>query len=510
MLKHNLLAAWQLYMFPRLGYNGRIARFDYSHARDFAMRIRSTRRDFLRTTAAWGASALAAPAFAQIDGKRKLLPKPSQTPKLSRSPNEKLNVALVGVGGRGEAQLGAAGAMENIAALCDVDERNLAAAAKKYPKAKTYVDFRKMLDEMERSIEAVMVSTPDHTHAPAAVAAMRMGKHCYCEKPLAHNVFETRLMIRLAKMNHLTTQMGTQIHAGDNYRRAVELVRGGAIGPIREVRVWCNARFGGVKRPKETPDIPKGLRWDLWLGPAPERPYHPCYHPFNWRNWWDFGTGGLGDFGCHLMDLAFWALDLRHPTTIEAREAHGIPADSESCAEALTVEYEFPARGALPPVKLTWYDGLDAPQRGIPPGQGIPNNPMGVLFIGSQGMLYANYQQRALYPKDKFKDFQAPAATIPASIGHHKEFFEACKNGGPTTCNFDYAGALTEAVLLGAVSYRVGRKLHWDPDLMKAVGCPEADRFIHPPYREGWSLAEASEDSLRNRKRLRNRRRIIL
>ena len=250
-------------------------------------------------------------------------------------------------------------------AICDVDERILAAAAKKYPKAKTYVDFRKMLAEMEKSIDAVMVSTPDHTHAPAAAMAMRMGKHCYCEKPLAHTVYEARVLAQLAKEKNLVTQMGTQIHAEDNYRRVVELVQAGAIGPVSEVRVWCKVKYGGVKRPTETPAVPEDLHWDLWLGPAPFRPYHPCYVPFRWRNWWDFGTGGLGDFGCHLMDLPFWALKLRHPTTIEAE---GPPVDPESSSPGLTVHYEYAARGDLPPVKLTWYDGDKADRAGTPAG----------------------------------------------------------------------------------------------------------------------------------------------
>ena len=429
---------------------------------------RVTRRRFLQVSAATGAATFALPALVH-----------------AKSPNEKLNVAVIGPAGRGAAQLGAAGSMENVVAIADVDQGNLAAAAQKYPKAKTYADFRKLLAEMEKSIDAVMVSTPDHTHAPATAMALRMGKHCYCEKPLTHSVHEARVVAQLAKEKNLVTQMGNQIHAGDNYRRVVELIQAGAIGPVTEVCVWSPAKYGGVKRPTETPEVPKNLDWDLWLGPAPPRPYHPCYVPFKWRCWWDFGAGGLGDFGCHLMDLAFWALDLRHPLTVEAE---GPPVDSESCGENLTVNYEFPARGELPPVKLTWYDGDKAKQPGIPPGSNIVPNPMGVLFIGKDGMLQADYGARTLYPVEKYKDFKAPAPTIPKSIGHHKEFFEACKTGGPTTCNFDYAGALTEAVLLGTVAYRVGKKLEWNPETLKATNCPEADRFLSRPYREGWTL----------------------
>ena len=432
------------------------------------LQSRVTRRDFVRFSATVGAAAFAVPALVH-----------------AKSPNEKLNVAVIGPAGRGAAQLDAAGAMENVVAICDVDQKNLAAAGQKYSKAKTYADFRKMLAEMEKSIDAVMVSTPDHTHAPASAMAMRMGKHCYCEKPLTHTVYEARVLADLAKQKNLVTQMGTQIHAEDNYRRVVELVQAGAIGPITEVRAWSPARYGGAKRPTETPEAPKTLDWDLWLGPAALRPYHPCYVPFQWRGWWAFGNGGLGDFGCHLMDLVFWALKLRHPTTIEAR---GPAVDAESCGLDLSVEYEYAARGDLPPVTLLWFDGVNAAQRAMPAGAKVEMGPMGVLFIGKDGMLRADYASKTLYPIEKYKDFKAPQPTIAKSVGHHKEFFDACKTGGPTTCNFDYSGALTEAVLLGTVSYRVGKKLAWDAANLKAVGCPEADPYLRHSYRDGWTL----------------------
>ena len=257
-----------------------------------------------------------------------------------RSPNEKLNIAGIGVGGQGGWDIGNC-AGENIVAVCDVDDRRAADSFTRFPKAKRYRDFRKMLEEMDRQIDAVVVGTPDHTHAPPAVMAMKMGKHCYCEKPLAHTVHEVRTMIELAKKNKLATQMGTQIHAGANYRRVVELVQSGVIGPVGEVHVWHPVAYGGSGRPKETPPVPKELDWDLWLGPAPCRPYHPCYLPGTWRSWWDFGSGGLGDFGCHYMDLPYWALKLRHPTTIEAE---GPPVQVENTSPGLIVRYEFPAR----------------------------------------------------------------------------------------------------------------------------------------------------------------------
>ncbi|MFZ1934315.1 MAG: Gfo/Idh/MocA family oxidoreductase [Thermoguttaceae bacterium] len=425
-----------------------------------------TRRDFLRASAVAGAAALAAPALVY-----------------AKSPNAKLNVAIVGPCGRGEAQLEAAGAMENVVGVCDIDDNNLAAVARRYPKAKAYVDFRKMLDEMHKSIDAVMVSTPDHTHAPAAAMAIRLDKHCYCEKPLTHSVYETRVLAEIAKEKKLVTQMGTQIHAEDNYRRVVELIQSGAIGPVSEVLAWCGRSWGDGRRPKDTPPVPKNIHWDEWIGPAKFRPYHPCYLPANWRCWWDFGNGTLGDMACHIMDVAFWALKLRYPTTIEAE---GPPVSGEGCPNKLTVRYQYPARGEMPPVKLTWYDGDNPPA--FPAGYDIPNGGLGVLFIGKEGMLRADYGSRTLYPQEKFKGFKPPAPTIPASIGHHKEFFEACKTGGPTTCNFDYSGALTEAVLLGTVAYRVGKRLEWDAVNLKATNCPEADRYLRPHYRQGWTL----------------------
>ncbi len=400
----------------------------------------------------------------------------------SPSANEKLDIAVVGVGGRGAGDL-AGVSSENIVALCDIDDLRLGKAAEKHPAAKRYNDFRRMLDEMDKQIDAVVVATPDHVHATASVSAMRRGKHCYCEKPLTHNVSEARVAAQVAKENHLATQMGTQIHAGGNYRRVVELIQSGAIGPVHEVHVWCGKSWGGGRRPTETPPVPKNIHWDLWIGPAPFRPYHPVYIPANWRRWWDFGSGTLGDMACHYMDLPFWALGLRHPTSIEAE---GPPVDPETCPVKLIVRYEFPARGDQPGLKLSWYDGENRPP--ILAERGLPTWGSGVLFVGGEGMLLADYGRRELYPKEKFAGFQAPEPTIPDSIGHHKEWIEACKTGGPTTCNFDYSGALTEAVLLGAVAYRVGKRIEWDGENLKARGCAEADQYLRRAYRQGWTL----------------------
>jgi len=283
--------------------------------------------------------------------------------------------------------------------------------------------------------------------------------------------------------------MGTQIHAGDNYRRVVEIIQGGMIGTVGEVHVWHTVSYGGGDRPKETPPVPANLNWDLWLGPAPARPYHPCYLPGRWRGWRDFGTGGLGDFGCHYMDLPFWALKLRHPTTVETE---GPPQHAESTARWLKVRYEFPKRGDLPPVTMTWSDGGKKPARLDKILESLGPEAKrwrtGVLFVGAKGMVLANYGSLLVLPKATFANVAAPKAWIPKSIGHHKEWFEACKTGGPTTCSFDYSGTLTEAVLLGEVAYRAGEKLTWDAANLKATNCPKADAFIRTPHRKGWTL----------------------
>jgi len=403
-------------------------------------------------------------------------------PGFAESPNEKLNIAAIGVRGRGAANI-AGVESENIVALCDVDANNLNEAAKSFPNAKLYRDFRRMFDEMAKEIDAVVVSTPDHTHAPAAAAAMKLGKDCYCEKPLTHCVYETRYLTDLAVRNKLVTQLGTQIHAGDNYRRVVELVKAGVIGPIREVHVWSAASYSGGDRPKDTPPVPPYLDWDLWIGPAPYRPYHPVYVPARWRGWKDFGNGGLGDFFCHYCDLAFWALDLKYPTSVEAEGPEPHP---ESTPPWLIVRYEFPARGDLPPVHLTWYDGGKRPP--LQAEAKLPDWGSAVLFVGEKGMLLADYGRRMLWPEEKFADLEPPPQTIPPSIGHHQEWIQACKTRGTTTCRFEYSGPLTEAALLGTVAFRVGQKIQWDAANLKAVNCPEADPWINRRYREGWSL----------------------
>jgi predicted dehydrogenase len=346
--------------------------------------------------------------------------------------------------------------------------------------AKFYHDFRHLIDQ--KGLDAVVIGTPDHTHAVATMAALNAGLHVYCEKPLTHTVSEARLVAETAAKKKRVTQMGTQIHAGSNYRRVVELIQTGAIGSVREVHVWCGRAYWGGDYPKGEP-VPSGLHYDLWLGPAPKRSYHSSVLPFWWRNWWDFGGGTLADMACHHMDLPFWALKLRTPTKVAAE---GPPPHPDSASKWLIVHYEFDARKDLPPVKLTWYHGEKRPAAFTE--QKLPKWGDGSLFVGEKGMLLAGYDQHKLLPEEQYANFERPKPFIPDSIGHHKEWVQACKTGGPTTCNFDYAGALTEAVLLGNVSYRLGRPITWDAHNLKAVHEPEADHYLQHHYRKPWKL----------------------
>ena len=397
----------------------------------------------------------------------------------SNSPNEKLNIAMIGAGGRGAQNLVDV-ASENIVALCDVDDRRAASSYSEYPRAKRFRDFRKMLGDLEKQIDAVVVSAPNHIHAPASLLAMKMGKHCYCEKPLTHSIEEARTVARVAAESKVATQMGTQIHATENYRRIVELIRAGAIGAVDEIRIRL-ARGGTANdRPLETPAIPEGLAWDLWLGPAPHRPYHPCYVPHDWHYWWDFGGGPLGNMGCHYLDLAFWALDLRHPTSVVTDGPRPHP---ESTPYPLTVRWNFPARGELPPVTLWWDHGRKRPP--FWETHSIPDWAWGV-FVGSKGMLLASYDKHLLWPTSQFADFPTPDRSIAPSIGHHQEWITACKTGSATTCNFDYSGALTETVLLANVAFRAQQQIVWDPVGLKITNEPSANQFLRRDYREGW------------------------
>ncbi len=395
--------------------------------------------------------------------------------------NERLNVAVIGVANQGQYNLSQV-AHENIVALCDVDDTYLAAAKEKFPQAQVYNDFRRLLDQ--RDIDAVVVATPDHTHAVAAVWAMESGRHVYCEKPLARTISEVRAITEAARRHKRVTQIGTQIHAGSNYRRVVELVQSGAIGRIGEVHVWVGASYGGMERPQATPPVPPHLHYDLWLGPVPYRPYSPEYVPFKWRNWWAFGGGALADFGCHFMDLPHWALGLRH--AISAEVIDGPPVHPESTPPWLIVRYEHAARGAQPPVRVTWYHGGRKPRQ-LPEGGDFTWN-SGVLFVGEKGQLISDYTRHVLLPEEKFRDFRRPEKSIPESIGHHKEWLQACKTGGPTTCSFDYSGPLSETALLGNVAYRAQCRVEWDSAKCRCRNNGRAQEFVPHEYRKGWSL----------------------
>ena len=453
------------------------------------MTRRIHRRDFFKSSAAAGAGLWMIGAGPSVR---------------AYAANETVNVAIIGVGGRGEAHVNEIpGAGGTIVALCDVDDHNLGHAADKNPKAACYHDFRKMLDERQKEIDAVVVATPDHTHAVASVAAMKLGKHCYSEKPLTRTIHEARVVAKVAKEQHVATQMGNQGHSSDNSRRIVEIIRSGAIGPVREVHTWTNRPIWpqGKDRPEGSNHVPECLHWDLWLGPAPERPYvanrkrrengrereEQFYHPFAWRGWWDFGTGALGDMACHIMDCPYWALDLKYPTTVEAE---GDPHKPESAPSWEIVRYEFPARGDMPPVKVTWYDGGKRPSEDLIEGEKMKEG--GALFIGDKGKLYSPHDyggEHILLPRDTYKDFKNPPETLTRSPGHHKDFIEACKSPDRPACSdFSYAGPFAEMVLLGVVAFRTGKKLEWDGPNMKATNCPEADQYIKPEYRKGWSL----------------------
>jgi predicted dehydrogenase len=409
-----------------------------------------------------------------------------------KPPSEKLNIAAVGIGGVGKNNIKAC-ENENIIALCDVDWRYAAPAFQDYPNAKKYKDFRKMLEE-EKDIDAVIVATPDHTHAVIAMVAVKMGKHVYVQKPLTWSIDEARKLTEAAREAKVATQMGNQGHSSEEIRVLCEMIWSGAIGNVREVYAWSDrpAWPQGIGRPTDTPPVPAGMEWDIWLGPAPTRPYHPCYHPFTWRGWLDFGTGALGDMGCHIMDHAFWALKLGHPTSVEAYNSARCVKNwekvenKETFPDASIVRYEFPARGDMPAVRMTWFDGGLKPPRPAELEKERNLGTNGVIFIGDKGVI----AEGRLIPESKMKDMPRPPKSIPRIEGTHEQnWINACK-GGPAACsNFDNAGPLTEIVLLGSVAVRMGGKtLEWDGPNMKITNVPEANELVSRKYRDGWTL----------------------
>ncbi len=450
-----------------------------------------SRRHFIYTSAlAAGALAASLPAYAA-------------RPKF-KSPNEKLDIAGIGTAGRAAADLeGVSG--ENIVALCDVDANSLANALKKYPGARTYSDYRVML-EKEKNIDAVTVATPDHHHAPAAMHAMHARKHVYVEKPLTHTVWEARQMTLAARKFGLATQMGNQGHSGEGIRQLCEMIWAGAIGNVSEVHCWTDRAKGwwaqGTTRPPGSDPVPSYLNWDNWLGPAPERPYlhdwpanlqtrlsKGVYHPFSWRGWWDFGCGALGDMACHIMDCPQWALKLGPPTSVE------LVSSSERVPEMPPVmsilRYSFPARGELPPCALTWYDSGQKPPRPAElEAAQLDNN--GALFIGDKGKIICGvYGARPhLLPESSMADYKRPPKTIPRVPGNepHLDWIRACK-GGPAACsNFDVSGPFTEWVLLGNLALRLNKKIEWDSKHLRVKNIPEAQELIRGKYRAGWGI----------------------
>jgi predicted dehydrogenase len=429
----------------------------------------SSRRDFLKTGALAGVAVWAGrDALAQ-----------------GRSPNERIRFACIGVGGKGRSDMEGAAAHGDIVAICDVDEGTLNQAAAKYPNAKKYADFRKMLEELGGSIDAVTVSTPDHTHAPAAAMAMKLGKHCFGQKPLTHDIYEARRLGEIARERKVATQMGNQGTASSDLRKNAALIRAGILGRVTEVHVWTNRPIWkqGLPRP-EAAAVPSTLQWDLWLGPAPERPYAPerVYHPFGWRGWWDFGTGALGDMACHTLNMPFMALDLRNPTSVVAETAGN---NKDSYPAWSIIRYEFAARDTRPAVSMTWYDGGKLPPADL---IGKPPATSGSLVIGDKGKLYSPGDSGNA--RELLGGATEVEVTYPQSPGHVEEWVRAIKGGEPAVSNFpDYASPLTETVLLGNLAvWADGKKIEWDAKNLRATNAPEVSHIIKREYRSGWSL----------------------
>jgi predicted dehydrogenase len=440
-----------------------------------------SRRSFLRRTAAATAASLVSAHLLGRAG--------------AASPNRKLNLALIGVGGRGGANLNGVKS-ENIVALCDVDQARAVRALEAHPDARLFSDFRVMLDRMHREIDGVVVSTPDHTHAPAVLRAIGLGKHVFCEKPLAHSLHDVRRITIAAREAKVATQLGNQGHSSESIRQFVEMIRDGAIGTVREVHAWCQNSYRPrdfTVRPEETPPVPDSLDWDLWLGPAPARPYHPVYHPGRWRGWVDFGTGIIGDWTCHVVDPVFWALNLGSPASViaHAEDYNDPKVRAETFPRASRLQFEFPARGQQPPVRLHWYSGCQ-PER---PEELEPNRNLvgiGAIVVGDQGkIMYGSHGAAGaqLIPASKNAAYQRPARTLPRSRGHHEDWLEACKGGSPAGSNFNYGGPLTEVALLGVLALRFnGQKLEWNPQSMQVSNLPEANRYVAPACRGGWQV----------------------
>ncbi len=443
-----------------------------------------SRRDFLRGTTATLAT------FSFIPGHVLGL-------NGAEPPSERLSLAHIGIAGQGRLDLDELAKQCNVVALCDVDDRRAGAVFKAYPAARRFKDFRKMLDEVGKEIDGVVVSTPDHTHAVAAMRAIQMKKHVYCQKPLAHSIHEVRALVAAAREQGVATQLGNQGHASASIRRFCQMVRSGAIGSVRLVETRMERVLSAVndlERARQGEPVPEGLDWDLWLGPAKFRPYSSAYLPFKWRNWRAFGGGGLGDFVCHLVDPVYWALDLGAPKTILAEPGPAEPGTRDATyPTGNTVHFEFPANGTRPAVKLTWRDG-NAPVPEIPELEGEKFPGIGAVVTGDKGkIVYITLGATScrLIPDDRMFEYikvEKPS-DIPKSPGQYQEWVEACKTGKPAGANFNYGGPLTEIALVGMIATRFpGQKLGWDAQAGKFTNFAEANQYLRPEFREGWSL----------------------
>jgi len=433
------------------------------------MSKQTSRRRFLQTTTATGLGFWVAGGLKAQE---------------SDSPNERLKFACVGIGGKGSSDSAAAADNGDVVAFCDVDENRVKGAAKKFPKAKSFTDFRKMLEEMEKSIDAVTVSTPDHTHAVAAVMAMRMGKHCFCQKPLTHSIYEARLMGEVAREKKLATEMGNQGTAMAGLRKAAALIKAGALGEVSEVHVWTNRPIWPQGGPRPKPSkCPSSLKWDLWLSRAPERPYAKGYHPFAWRGWWDFGTGALGDMACHTMNMPFAALNLRDPISVQAKTSGH---NKDSYPKWSIIDYQFAATDSRPAVKLVWYDGGKRPDKELLDGQNPSGS--GCVVIGEKGKLYSPNDYGASYKL--LGNVEEREVEFTKSPGHVAEWIRAIRGGEPAMSNFpDYASPLTEMVLLGNLAVWVdGEKVEWDAKNLKAKNVAGLETIIKPVPRKGYVL----------------------
>jgi predicted dehydrogenase len=441
------------------------------------MSEQSSRREFLRNAALTGVGVWVAGGAEA---------------KASRSPNELVQFGCIGVGGKGDSDSSDANRLGKIVAICDVDDNTLAKAAMKYPGARKFNDYRKMLDEMGKDIDAVTVSTPDHHHAHAASRAMLMGKNAFCQKPLTHSIYEARRLGDIARQMKVATQMGNQGTADTSMRRNAALVKSGALGTVKEVHVWTNRPIWpqGIDRAAPAP-VPDGLHWDLWLGPAPKRPYAPGYHTFAWRGWWDFGTGALGDMACHTVNLPFMALDIRNPTSVVAKTSGH---NRDSYPKSSTITYEFPANGHRPALTMYWYDGGALPPTSLFKGGKFEDlvadgkiSDSGSLIVGDKDSLYT--------PGDyggggRFIHSDPTPVDFVQSPGHFEEFIRACKGGEAATSNFpNYSGPLSETILLGNLAvWSDGKKIEWDAKNLKAKNAPEVADIIRPHYSSGYHL----------------------